>query len=138
MQLSNLYYLDVYGLTAHTAPFVSLVLLVPEQKKKRKNPKNFAIVWGTYQTLSNLCFLSISLVPLKKGRHDTQHNGPSYDTQHNNIECHYAECRDYLNVMLSVIKLNVVMLNVVAPKRLSMDIPERDTAQRRACHFAEV
>ncbi len=107
-----------------------------------------AIVSGTLQTLSNLCFLSISLVPLKKGRHDTQHNGPSYDTQRNNIECHYAECRDYLNVMLSVIKLNVVMLsviklnivmlNVVAPKRLSMGIPERDTGQRRAYHFAEV
>jgi len=36
------------------------------------------------------------------------------------IECHYAECRDYLNVMLSVIMLTVVMmsvfmLNAVAP-----------------------
>ncbi len=40
-------------------------------------------------------------------------------------ECHYAECRDYLNVMLSVVMpsvvmpsvvmLNVVMLSVVAP-----------------------
>ncbi len=45
--------------------------------------------------------------------------------QHINIECHYAdcnyaeclyaECRDYLNVMLSVFRLNVVMLNVVEP-----------------------
>jgi len=34
----------------------------------------------------------------------------SIDIQHNSIECHYAECRDYLNVML-----NVVMLSVVAP-----------------------
>ncbi len=37
----------------------------------------------------------------------------SIDIQHNSIECHYAECRDYLNVMLSVILLNVVMLSVV-------------------------
>jgi hypothetical protein len=27
----------------------------------------------------------------------------------------YAECRDYLNVMLSVVMLNVVKLSVVAP-----------------------
>ncbi len=49
----------------------------------------------------------------------------SIDIQHSNIECHYAECRDYLNVMmigvmlnfimLSVVRLNVVMLSVVAP-----------------------
>ncbi len=26
-------------------------------------------------------------------RHDTQHNGLNYDTQHNSTECHYAECR---------------------------------------------
>jgi hypothetical protein len=42
------------------------------------------------------------------------------DIQLNSIDCHYAECRDYLNVMLSVIMLsvvglNVVMLSVVAP-----------------------
>ncbi len=37
----------------------------------------------------------------------------SIDIQHNSIECHYAECRDYLNVMLNVVMLNVVMLNVV-------------------------
>ncbi len=37
----------------------------------------------------------------------------SIDIQHNSIECHYAECRDYLNVMLSVIMLSVVMLSVV-------------------------
>ncbi len=35
------------------------------------------------------------------------------DTQHNSIECHYAECRDYLNVMLSVVMLSVIMLNVI-------------------------
>jgi hypothetical protein len=40
---------------------------------------------------------------------DTQHNGASYDSQHNSIECHY------LNVMLSVVRLNVFMLSVVAP-----------------------
>ncbi len=49
----------------------------------------------------------------------------SINFHHNSIECHYAEClyadcRDYLNVMLrvimlSVVRLNVVMLSVVAP-----------------------
>ncbi len=47
---------------------------------------------------------------------DTQHR-----LQHNSNECHYAECcyaecRDYLNVMLSVILLNVVMPSVVRLK----------------------
>jgi hypothetical protein len=42
------------------------------------------------------------------------------DTQHNSIECHYAECRDYLNVSLSVVMMNVIMLNVV---RLSVVAP---------------
>ncbi len=47
----------------------------------------------------------------------------SIGIQHNNIECHYAEClydecRDYLNVMVSVIMLNVVILSVVAPTQL--------------------
>jgi hypothetical protein len=42
----------------------------------------------------------------------------SIDIQHSSIECHYAEnhyaeCCDYLNVMLSVIMLNVVMLSAV-------------------------
>jgi hypothetical protein len=46
--------------------------------------------------------------------YDIQHN----DTRHTSIkyrygECHYAECRDYLNVMLSVVRPNVVMLSVV-------------------------
>jgi hypothetical protein len=40
-----------------------------------------------------------------------QHN----DTQPTSIECSYAECRDYLNVMLIVIMLNIVILSVVAP-----------------------
>jgi hypothetical protein len=35
------------------------------------------------------------------------------DFQHNSIECHYSECRDYINVITSVVWLNVVMLNVV-------------------------
>jgi hypothetical protein len=47
---------------------------------------------------------------------DNQH----YETQHTSVEYTYAECRDYLNVMLSyvvpsVIMLSVDMLNVVAP-----------------------
>jgi len=29
------------------------------------------------------------------------------------IECHYAQCRDYLKLMLCVIMLNVSMLSVV-------------------------
>jgi hypothetical protein len=41
----------------------------------------------------------------------------SIDIQLNSIDCHYAECRDYLNVMLSVVRLNVVMLIVVAPAK---------------------
>ncbi len=60
----------------------------------------------------------------------------SIDIQHNSIECHYPECRDYLNVMLSaimlsaiilsaimlnvvmlsVVRMNVVMLSVIAPQ----------------------
>jgi hypothetical protein len=50
------------------------------------------------------------------------------DIQYNSIECHYAECRDYLNVMLcvimknvivlSVVSLNVVLLRVIAPKNI--------------------
>jgi hypothetical protein len=39
---------------------------------------------------------------------------PSKDVQHNSIDCHYAECHDYLNVMPSVVMLNVVMLSIVA------------------------
>ncbi len=29
--------------------------------------------------------------------------------------CHYVECRDYINVMLSVVMLNVIMLSDMAP-----------------------
>jgi hypothetical protein len=44
----------------------------------------------------------------------------SIGIKHISIECHYAEfryaeCRDYLNVILSVVMMNVVMLSVVAP-----------------------
>jgi len=45
------------------------------------------------------------------------------DIQHKSTfsygECCYTECHDYLNVTLSVILLNVVMLSVVAPKGTS-------------------
>ncbi len=37
----------------------------------------------------------------------------SIGIQYNNIESHYAECRDYLNVILSVVMLSIVMLSVV-------------------------
>jgi hypothetical protein len=48
------------------------------------------------------------------------------DIHHNSIACHFDECRDYLNVMLSVIMLNVVMLSVVMlsvvpPKLISVN-----------------
>ncbi len=42
----------------------------------------------------------------------------SIGIQRNTIECRYAECHGYLNVILSVAMLNVVMLRVVAPKIL--------------------
>jgi hypothetical protein len=49
------------------------------------------------------------------GRHNTRHNAIRHnDTRHKSIEYHYAECRDYLNVMLNVIRVNVVVLSVVA------------------------
>ncbi len=37
----------------------------------------------------------------------------SIGIQHNSIECHYAECCNYLNVILSVVLLSVVRQNVV-------------------------
>ncbi len=59
------------------------------------------------------------------GRHDIQHNDTQhnrlirdtqhYDTRHTSVECCCAECRYYLNVMLSVFMLYVVRLSVVAP-----------------------
>jgi hypothetical protein len=49
---------------------------------------------------------------------DIQHN----HTQHISIDCcyaelHYVQCRDYLNVMLSVIMLNVAMLQHSAKRQ---------------------
>jgi hypothetical protein len=44
---------------------------------------------------------------------DTQHSGLISDTQRNGIACHYAECRDFLLLCLSVVMLYVVMLHVV-------------------------
>ncbi len=35
--------------------------------------------------------------------------------QCHSAKCHYAECRNYLNVMQRVVKPSVIMLNVVAP-----------------------
>jgi hypothetical protein len=35
------------------------------------------------------------------------------NTQHNSIECYYAECRVSLIVMLNVIVPNVIMLSVI-------------------------
>ncbi len=43
----------------------------------------------------------------------------SIDIKHNSIECHYPECRDYLNVMLNAIMLNVIILRVI---RLNIDM----------------
>jgi hypothetical protein len=40
---------------------------------------------------------------------DIQYN----DTQNTSFECHYAECPDYLNAMLSLIMLNFIMLSVI-------------------------
>jgi len=37
-------------------------------------------------------------------------------TQHNSIECHYAECGIFI-VVLSVIMLSVAMANVLAPTK---------------------
>ncbi len=48
-------------------------------------------------------------------------------------ECRYAECRDYLNVMLSVVRLNVVMLSVVAPledKLIKGEVQAMDRARK--------
>jgi hypothetical protein len=51
----------------------------------------------------------------------------SIDIQRDSIECHYAECRypechDYLNIMLSEVRLDIVMLSVVAPSALLFNI----------------
>jgi len=34
------------------------------------------------------------------------------------IECHYAKCRVFLTVMLSVVMQNVIMLGVVGPSQI--------------------
>ncbi len=58
------------------------------------------------------------------------------DTQYNNTliyaECHFAECRVLINVllnvkMLSVIMLNVVMLRVVSPDLSAFDFKSECT-----------
>jgi hypothetical protein len=46
----------------------------------------------------------------------------SIEIQHNSIECHFAECRDYLNVMLSVIILNVIVLSVIRLKVVMLSV----------------
>jgi len=42
-------------------------------------------------------------------------NAIYHNTQHTSMECRYAECCNYLNIMLDVVMLNVVMLSVVVP-----------------------
>jgi hypothetical protein len=39
------------------------------------------------------------------------------------FECQNAECRDYLNIMLSVVMLSVVMLSVVALFLFTCSVP---------------
>jgi hypothetical protein len=77
----------------------------------------------------------------------------SIDIQHNSIDSHYAEFRNYFNVMLSVVRLNVVMLRVVSPVKdtslkcrpcdtqhkglivtLSIDETQHNSIE---CHYAE-
>jgi hypothetical protein len=57
------------------------------------------------------------------------------DTLHNSIECHFAECRDFSIVMLSVIILNVVMPRAVilmyAESRGAVYVPVDDMAIER-------
>jgi len=54
------------------------------------------------------------------------------DTQHNNAlyyaECPYAKCRVLFTVLVSVIRLNVVMLSVVGPYQ-----PARQTTHPSTC-----
>jgi hypothetical protein len=45
---------------------------------------------------------------LARSINDIQHKSTSLFA-----ECHYAECRDYLNVILRVIMLSVIMLSVI-------------------------
>jgi hypothetical protein len=39
------------------------------------------------------------------------------------ITLSYAECCDHLNIMLSVVMLNVIILRVVAPIKLVFEVP---------------
>ena len=56
----------------------------------------------------------------------------SIDIQHNSIECHYAECCDYLNVTLSVIMLNVIRLNVIRLNVIRLNVVMLIIAQKLA------
>jgi hypothetical protein len=51
------------------------------------------------------------------GINDIQHNGEC-----RYAECRYVECHDYLNVMLSVVILNVIMLSVVMPNVVMLSV----------------
>ncbi len=45
-----------------------------------------------------------------------QHNSKEcLNAECRQAECRYADCRDYLNVRLSIVRLNVVMLIFVTP-----------------------
>ncbi len=41
---------------------------------------------------------------------------------YNSIECRFAECRDYLNVMLSVVMLNVIILSVITLNVIMLNV----------------
>ncbi len=45
------------------------------------------------------------------------------DTQHNSIECHYAECRNYLNVILSVVRYRGNLALLLWKKFFSILLP---------------
>jgi hypothetical protein len=48
-------------------------------------------------------------------RHSAINSIQHSDTQQTSIEFYYAQCHNYLNVMLSAVVLNVAMLDVVSP-----------------------
>ncbi len=59
------------------------------------------------------------------------------DIQHNSFECHYAECRDYLNLMLSVIMINVVMLNVIMLSVVRLNVVTLSViAPKNICYYS--
>jgi hypothetical protein len=39
------------------------------------------------------------------------------------IECQYAECHDYLNVMLRVFIMNIILLSVILLIVIKMSVP---------------